>query len=189
MSLPSEMDMQCVTFQPFLCINIHCNMHSLVSLTHGIILFSSPPLPHWIRLRHLPMSLPHSIPLYECTLSFKSIPLLMNVMQFSYFLVQPEGNTLLQVFLYTCTSISFKQKSQNGIAALKGMCTYIWGFPSGSMVKDPPTNAGDLCSIPWSGRSPGGGHGNPLSILAWRIPGTEEPGRLQSIGSQRVRHD
>ena len=28
-----------------------------------------------------------------------------------------------------------------------------------------------------------------FSILAWRIPWTEEPGRLQSIGSQRVRHD
>ena len=27
------------------------------------------------------------------------------------------------------------------------------------------------------------------SILVWRIPWTEEPGRLQSIGSQRVRHD
>ena len=27
------------------------------------------------------------------------------------------------------------------------------------------------------------------SILAWRIPGTEEPGGLQSIGSHRVRHD
>ena len=27
------------------------------------------------------------------------------------------------------------------------------------------------------------------SILAWRIPGTEEPGRLQSIGSQKVGHD
>ena len=27
------------------------------------------------------------------------------------------------------------------------------------------------------------------SILAWRIPWTEKPGRLQSIGSQRVRHD
>ena len=27
------------------------------------------------------------------------------------------------------------------------------------------------------------------SILAWRIPWTEEPGGLQSIGSQRVRHD
>ena len=28
-----------------------------------------------------------------------------------------------------------------------------------------------------------------LSILAWRIPGTEEPGRLQSMGSRRVGHD
>ena len=27
------------------------------------------------------------------------------------------------------------------------------------------------------------------SIIAWRIPWTEEPGRLQSMGSQRVRHD
>ena len=27
------------------------------------------------------------------------------------------------------------------------------------------------------------------SLLAWRIPWTEEPGRLQSMGSQRVRHD
>ena len=27
------------------------------------------------------------------------------------------------------------------------------------------------------------------SILAWRIPWTEEPGRLQSMGSQRVKHD
>ena len=27
------------------------------------------------------------------------------------------------------------------------------------------------------------------SILAWRIPWTEEPGRLQSMGCQRVRHD
>ena len=44
-------------------------------------------------------------------------------------------------------------------------------------------------SIPGSGRSPGGGHGNPLHILAWRIPWTEEPGRLQSMGLQRVRHD
>ena len=27
------------------------------------------------------------------------------------------------------------------------------------------------------------------SVLAWRIPGTEEPGRLLSMGSRRVRHD
>ena len=35
----------------------------------------------------------------------------------------------------------------------------------------------------------GDGDGNYSSILAWRIPSTEEPGRLLSIGSQRVRHD
>ena len=38
-------------------------------------------------------------------------------------------------------------------------------------------------------RSPGEGNGYPLGILAWRIPWTEEPGRLQSMGLQRVRPD
>ena len=33
------------------------------------------------------------------------------------------------------------------------------------------------------------GVATPSSILAWRIPWTEEPGGLQSMGSQRVRHD
>ena len=40
------------------------------------------------------------------------------------------------------------------------------------VVKNPPANTGDAWdkgSIPRSGRSPGGGHGNPFSILAWRI--------------------
>jgi len=36
------------------------------------------------------------------------------------------------------------------------------GFSGGSMVKNPPANAGDLCSIPGPGRSPGEGNGNPL---------------------------
>ena len=35
----------------------------------------------------------------------------------------------------------------------------------------------------------GEGNGNPLRFLAWRIPGTEEPGRLPSLGSHRVGHD
>ena len=50
-------------------------------------------------------------------------------------------------------------------------------------------DAGDLGSIPGSGRSPGGGNGDSLQFLAWIIPWIEEPGRLQSMGSQRVRHD
>ena len=38
----------------------------------------------------------------------------------------------------------------------------VLGFPGGSVVKNPPTNAGDMGSIPGSGRSPGVGNGNPL---------------------------
>ena len=51
------------------------------------------------------------------------------------------------------------------------------------------TNAGDPGSIPGSGRSPGEGNGNHSSILVWKIAWTEEPGRLQFMGSQRVGHD
>ena len=39
--------------------------------------------------------------------------------------------------------------------------TYL-GFPGGSVVKNPPANAGDMVSIPGSGRSPGEENGNPL---------------------------
>ena len=43
------------------------------------------------------------------------------------------------------------------------MSVWQWlGFPSGSVVKNPPANAGDLGSIPGPGRSPGGGNGHPL---------------------------
>ena len=63
------------------------------------------------------------------------------------------------------------------------MCT--WGFPVGSESKDSASNAGGL------------GQEDPLqkgmathsSTLAWRIPWTEEPGGLQSMGSQRVGQD
>ena len=46
-----------------------------------------------------------------------------------------------------------------------------------------------LGSIPWSGRSPEQGVTTHSSILAWRVPRAEEPGGLQSIGSQRIGHD
>ena len=38
----------------------------------------------------------------------------------------------------------------------------MMGFPGGSVVKNPPTNAGDMGLIPESGRSPGEGNGNPF---------------------------
>ena len=60
------------------------------------------------------------------------------------------------------------------------------------MVKNPLANAGDtgdMGSIPGSGRLPGRRNGTHFSIFAWKIPWTEEPGGLQSMGLQRVRHD
>ena len=60
------------------------------------------------------------------------------------------------------------------------------------MVKNPSANAGDIGdmgSIPGSEDSLEKGMATPSSVLAWKIAQTEEPGRLQSIGSQRIRHD
>ena len=53
----------------------------------------------------------------------------------------------------------------------------------GSDGKASVYNAGDLGSIPGLGRFSGEGNGN---LLSWRIPGIEEPGRLQSMGSQEL---
>ena len=47
----------------------------------------------------------------------------------------------------------------------------------------------DVGSIPGLGISSRGGHGNPLQYSCLENPWTEEPGGLQSIGSQRVGHD
>ena len=47
---------------------------------------------------------------------------------------------------------------------------YSWGFPGGSDSKESARNAGDLGSHPGLGRSPREGNGDPLHILAWRIP-------------------
>jgi len=65
----------------------------------------------------------------------------------------------------------------------------LWGFPGGSDSKESACNTEDLGSIPGLGRAPGGGHGNPLVFLSGKFPWIEEPGGLQSMGSQRVGHD
>ena len=64
------------------------------------------------------------------------------------------------------------------------------GFSGGSDGKESAWNAGNPGPIPGSGRSPGGGHDNPTPVF-WpgESPWTEEHGRLQSMGSQRVGHD
>ena len=62
-------------------------------------------------------------------------------------------------------------------------------FPGGSVVKNPSANAGDLGLILGLGRSLEKEMATHSSTLTWEIPWTEEPGGLQSMGSQKVRHD
>ena len=57
------------------------------------------------------------------------------------------------------------------------------GFPGSSVVKNLSANPGDLGSIPGSGRLLEKKMTTHSSILAWEIPGTEEPGGSQSMGS------
>ena len=68
---------------------------------------------------------------------------------------------------------------------------YVWklfivryrkDFPGGSDGKASACNAGDLGSLPGSGRSPEKEMAIQSSTLAWKIPLTEESGRLQSMG-------
>ena len=63
------------------------------------------------------------------------------------------------------------------------------GFPGGSDSKASACNEGDLGSIPGLENPLGKGKATHSSILAWRIPQTEETGGLQCMGLQRVRHD
>ena len=63
------------------------------------------------------------------------------------------------------------------------------GFPGGSVVKNPPANAGDtrmwVCSL--SQEDPlEEGMATLSSFLAWRIPWTEEPGGLHSLGCKEL---
>ena len=66
---------------------------------------------------------------------------------------------------------------------------HMVGFPGGSVIRYPPSKAGDMGSILGWEHPLEEGMATHSSILAWRIPRTEGPGGLQSTGSQRVRHD
>ena len=62
-------------------------------------------------------------------------------------------------------------------------------FPGGSEVKVSASNTGDLGSIPWSGRSPGEGNGNPLQISCLENPMDRGALQVTVHGVICVRHD
>ena len=97
-----------------------------------------------------------------------------------------------KVLLYgTGNYIQYHEISDNGKEYEKG-CVYIYiypyicmDFPGGSDGKASAYNTGDPGSIPGSEGSPGEGNGNSTPVLLpGKIPWTEDPGRLQSMGSQ-----
>ena len=98
------------------------------------------------------------------------------------------GRNLHTIFFFLLMYINFYMRLKLGFC---GWLLWVMGFPGGMAAKNLPAyagDAGDVSSIPgWAG-SPWGGHGNPLQHSSWRSPWTEEPGGLQSLGSQRVGH-
>ena len=71
----------------------------------------------------------------------------------------------------------------------KGLSSLIYGLPQWLMNKESVCNAGDPGLIPGSGRSLEEEMATHSSVLAQKIPWTEDPGDLLSIGLQRVRQD
>ena len=65
------------------------------------------------------------------------------------------------------------------------MYNLSWGFPGGTVVKNLTANAGDMVRSLGGEDPPEEEMAIHLSILAWEIPWTEKPGRLQSTGSQK----
>ena len=71
-------------------------------------------------------------------------------------------------------------------------CVKTRAFQVALVIKNLPASAGEVRkvgSIPGWGKPLEKGKATHSSVLAWRIPWTEEPGRLQSIGSHRVGYD
>ena len=117
--------------------------------------------------------------------------------QFTSWKRLPESRPCLEFFSDEIPQdISWGQvlfKALSNLWLLRALQHLFYGFPAGLSGKEPTCNAGDFQktqaqSLGWE---------EPLaeemathsSILTWRIPWTEEPGRLQSMGSQRVRHN
>ena len=67
--------------------------------------------------------------------------------------------------------------------------TIVWGFPGDSVVKNLPAMQETQVQSLGQEDPLEEGMATSSSVLAWRIPWTEEPGGLQSVGLQRVAHD
>ena len=98
--------------------------------------------------------------------------------------------SVFDLFFVSCLLLNLFRMTLDHIKILG----YLFWALSGVVlvVKNLPARGGDVRdagSVPESGKSPGGGHGNPLQYSCPENPLDREAWPLQSIGSQRVRHD
>ena len=93
--------------------------------------------------------------------------------------------TLTSAYLYR----EIKGQTLTGFHVLKKLKHWFSQWYKYSGVENPPVNAGDMDLTSDLGRYPGERMAIHSSVLAWKSPWTEEPGVLQSMGSQRVGHD
>ena len=101
--------------------------------------------------------------------------------------VDPHDTRFCFVSISWAVEILLSSDMEKGWQTIKQTSVVKMGSPDVISSKEPTCQAGDsrdAGSAPELRRSPGAGHGNPLQYFAWRIPWTEEPGGLQSIGSQ-----
>ena len=94
-----------------------------------------------------------------------------------------------QILKPSCQSSQGMEPKCKPLGKLKWARTIHVGFPGDSVVKNLPA-VQEMWVISLDQEDPlEKGMATHSSILAWKIPWTEEPGRLQSMGSQRVGHD
>ena len=110
-------------------------------------------------------------------------------------LIYPSKSSHLFHLVFCMSIRTLFVHSYNGYKLYLIICYILgifFGFQGGSKVKNPPANAGatgDTGLIPGSGRSPGGGNGNPLQYACLENPMNGGAWWTTSMGSQRVRHD
>ena len=124
--------------------------------------------------------------MYTHSSKFKRHYTIYNENSFSPMVSQPPNYPPQKQYL---SSVFFYNFSEIMIIGIYLLVYISQDFPGGSDGKASAYNAGDLGLIPGSGRSCGEGNGNPLQYSCLENSMTEEPNRLQSMGSQRVRHN
>ena len=91
----------------------------------------------------------------------------------------PKVTTGRSVFILCCTYYLADHRIK-GKPMFIGRLPYVLGFPGGSDSDESTCSARDPCSIPWSGRSPGEGNGNPLQYSCLGNP--RDRGTWQNTG-------